>query len=218
MADLTKRWIQQHKQDPYYKKAKRQGYRSRASYKLMQISQRFDIIQPGHAVVDLGCAPGGWLQVAVELSGPRGTVVGVDLDKVKPLIGAVVFKGDMREPEVARKVMDALPAGRADVVLSDMSPNISGNYSIDHARSIELSETAFDFACKVLRGGGAFVVKVFVGDLFWNYQREVSTAFEFCKAHHPKASRSSSSETYIIGKRFRPTRTGRFDRPEQQKE
>lgn len=215
---MTKRWVQEHRQDPYYKKAKRQGYRSRASYKLFQISQRYGVIKEGQAVVDLGCAPGGWLQVAIELVGTRGTVVGVDLDRVKPLEGAVIIKGDMREPDVARKVTDALPAGRADVVLSDMAPNISGNYNIDHAKSIELAETAFDFACKVLRPGGSFIVKVFVGDMFKEFLREVSRPFTFCKAHHPKASRSSSSETYVIGKGFRPAPTGRFTPPEQQEE
>ena len=215
---MTRRWVREHKQDPYYKKAKSQGYRSRATYKLFQISQRFGILKPGHSVVDLGYAPGGWLQVAVELTGPRGTVVGVDLDRVKPLEGAIIIKGDMREEAIARKVVEALPTGRADVVLSDMSPNISGNYNIDHAKSIELSETAFDFACKILRPGGSFVVKIFVGDMFKAFLREVSRPFAFCKAHHPKASRSSSSETYIIGKNFRPAPTRRFERPEQPKE
>jgi 23S rRNA (uridine2552-2'-O)-methyltransferase len=215
---MTKRWLRDHKHDPYYKRAKAQGYRSRASYKLMQISQRFEIIRVGDSIVDLGCAPGGWLQVAVQLSFPGGTVIGVDLDRVKPMAGTIIFRGDMRDKEVARKVFEALPRGRADVVLSDMSPNISGNYNIDHAKSIELSELAFDFACKVLRPGGRFVAKVFVGDMYRDYLREVSKAFESCRAHHPKASRSTSSETYVIGKGFRPARAGRFEKPTQDEE
>jgi 23S rRNA (uridine2552-2'-O)-methyltransferase len=209
---LTKRWLRDHRKDPYYRRAKAQGYRSRASYKLMQISLRFDIIRVGNSIVDLGCAPGGWLQVAVELTGPTGTVVGVDLDKVKPLEGATILRGDMKDPEVARKVYEALPEGRADVVLSDMSPNISGNYNIDHAKSIELAETAFDFACKVLRPRGRFVAKVFVGDMYRDYLKEVAMSFESCRAHHPKASRSTSSETYVIGKGFRPARAGHFEK------
>ena len=178
----------------------------------MQISLRFEIIKPGNSIVDLGCAPGGWLQVALELSLPGGTVIGVDLDRVKPLTGAIIFQGDMREPEVARKVSEALPRGRADIVLSDMSPNISGNYNIDHAKSIELSELALDFACKVLRPGGKFVAKVFVGDMYRDYLREVSRYFQSCRAHHPKASRSTSSETYVIGKGFRPAKAGSYQK------
>lgn len=215
---MTKRWLMTHKRDGYYRKAKSQGYRSRASYKLQQISRRYNVIRPGNAVVDLGCAPGGWLQVAVELVGSRGTVVGVDIDRVKPLEGTIIIQGDMRVTEVAKKVVDALPAGRADIVLSDMSPNISGNYNVDHARSIELSETAFDFARMVLRPGGHFIVKVFVGDMFKAFLREVSKSFDFCKAHHPKASRSTSSETYVVCKGFRPASVGRYNKAEQQDE
>jgi len=215
---LTKRWLRDHKRDPYYKRAKAQGYRSRASYKLMQISQRFEIIRVGDSIIDLGCAPGGWLQVAVQLSYPGGTVIGVDLDRVKPMEGTIIFQGDMRDKEVARKVFEALPRGRADVVLSDMSPNISGNYNIDHAKSIELSELAFDFACKVLRRGGRFVAKVFVGDMYRDYLKEVSMAFDSCRAHHPKASRSTSSETYVIGKGFRPDKVGRYKKKSSDEE
>ena len=184
----------------------------------MQISLRFDIIRVGNSIVDLGCAPGGWLQVAVELSGPTGTVIGVDLDKVKPLEGATIFRGDMKDPEVAKKVFEALPEGRADVVISDMSPNISGNYNIDHAKSIELAEIAFDFACKVLRPRGRFVAKVFVGDMYRDYLKDVAKSFESCRAHHPKASRSTSSETYVIGKGFRPARAGHFEKQKLEEE
>jgi len=184
----------------------------------MQISLRFEIIRVGNSVVDLGCAPGGWLQVAVELAGPNGTVIGVDLDKVKPLDGTTIFRGDMKDPVVAKMVFEALPEGRADVVLSDMSPNISGNYNIDHAKSIELAEIAFEFACKVLKRGGRFVAKVFVGDMYRDYLKEVSKSFESCRAHHPKASRSTSSETYVIGKGFRPIRAGRTEKPKLEEE
>ncbi len=215
---MTKRWLRDHKRDPYYRRAKAQGYRSRASYKLMQISLRFGIIKVGNSIVDLGCAPGGWLQVAVELSSPSGTVIGVDLDKVMPLKGATIIRGDMKDPEVAKKVFEALPAGRADIVLSDMSPNISGNYNIDHAKSIELAEIAFDFACKVLKRGGKFVAKVFVGDMYRDYLKEVAMSFDSCRAHHPKASRSTSSETYVIGKGFRPVRAGRTEKPKLEEE
>jgi len=152
--------------------------------------------------VDLGCAPGGWLQVAVGLVGPKGKVIGVDTDKVRPVVGTVFIRGDMREEEVFQQVIDALPKGMANAVISDMSPNISGNYSIDHARSVELAETAFKFACKVLGKGGRLVIKVFQGEMFPAFLRKVKKRFGFCKAHSPKASRKASSEIYIIGKGF----------------
>ena len=199
---LTKRWLREHKSDPFYKKAKSSGYRSRASFKLQQIHKRYGIIRKGNTVVDLGCAPGGWLQVAVELVGPKGKVIGVDIDKVKSVEGALVIRGDMRDDEVFQEVVDALPKGRANVVISDMSPNISGKYSIDHARSVELAETAFRFACKVLGKGGRLVIKVFQGDMFPGFLKKVKRCFDFCKAHSPKASRKASSEIYIIGKGF----------------
>jgi 23S rRNA (uridine2552-2'-O)-methyltransferase len=200
---LTKRWLREHRKDPYYRKAKSTGYRSRASFKLQQINKRYGIIRKGNAVVDLGCAPGGWLQVAVEVVGPKGKVVGVDIARVKKIEGAEVIRGDMRQESIVEKVVAALPDGKAHVVLSDMSPNISGNYSIDHAKSIELAETAFDFGCKVLKSGGRMVLKVFQGDMFRNLLKKVKRQFEFCKAHSPKASRKSSSEMYIIGKGFK---------------
>jgi 23S rRNA (uridine2552-2'-O)-methyltransferase len=200
---LTKRWLKEHKNDPYYKKAKSTGYRSRASFKLQQIHKRYGIIRKGNTVVDLGCAPGGWLQVAVELVGPKGKVVGVDIDKVKTIEGVLFIRGDMRDDDVFQEVVNALPKGRANVVISDMSPNISGKYSIDHARSVELAETAFSFACKVLGKGSRLVIKVFQGDMFPSFLKKVKRSFGFCKAHSPKASRKASSEIYIIGKGFR---------------
>jgi 23S rRNA (uridine2552-2'-O)-methyltransferase len=199
---LTKRWLREHKQDPYYKKAKSVGYRSRASFKLQQINKRYGLIRKGNIVVDLGCAPGGWLQVAMGIVGPRGKVIGVDIARVRPIEGAELVRGDMREEEVVEKVVEALPEGRAHVVISDMSPNISGNYSIDHAKSVDLAETAFEFGCKVLRPGGNLVIKVFQGDMFPDLLKKVKDRFEFCKAHSPKASRKASSEIYIIGRGF----------------
>jgi 23S rRNA (uridine2552-2'-O)-methyltransferase len=168
------------------------------------MNRRYGIIKKGNTVVDLGCAPGGWLQVAVGIVGQRGKVIGVDIAKVRPIKDAVIIRGDMRQEAVVKEVVDGLPDGKADVVISDMSPNISGNYSVDHARSIELSETAFEFAQKVLGPGGRLIIKVFQGDMFADLLKKVKGYFEFCKAHSPKASRKASSEIYIVAKGFRP--------------
>lgn len=200
---MTKRWLREHKKDPYYKKAKSSGYRSRASFKILQICERYSLIRKGDSVVDLGCAPGGWLQVIKELVGPKGTIVGVDIDKVKPIGGVIIIRGDMRREGIARQVMEAIPKGKAHVVVSDMSPNISGKYNIDHARSIELSRTALDLAEMVLRPGGNFLVKVFQGDMFPDLLKVVKKRFGFCKAHSPRASRKASSEIYIVGKGYK---------------
>lgn len=195
--------MKEHKKDPYYKKAKSKGYRSRASFKLQQINKRYGLVRKGYSVVDLGCAPGGWLQVTLEIVGKNGTVIGVDLDKVKAIEGAIVLRGDMKDEKVVTQVVEALPGGKADVVISDMAPNISGNYSVDHARSMELSRTAFDFARQVLRPGGNFLVKVFQGDMFRDLLTDMKKRFDFCKGHSPQASRKASSEIYIVGKGYK---------------
>jgi 23S rRNA (uridine2552-2'-O)-methyltransferase len=152
--------------------------------------------------VDLGASPGGWSQVASELAGGSGKVVAIDLARIKPLDGVTILRGDMRTPETVEAVIAALGGSKADCVISDMSPDISGNYSIDHARSIELSEAALDFARKVLRFKGNFVVKVFQGDMSDEFLGKVRAQFASCRAFRPEASRSQSSETYMIGKGF----------------
>lgn len=210
---MTRRWVRERRDDAYYKKAKREGYRSRAAFKLKQIDRKYDVLREGDRVVDLGAAPGGWTQVAVEAVGPAGAVVGVDLDPITPLEGAVFLRGDMTRPETAREVAERI-GGEADVVISDMSPNISGNYSVDHARSVHLCREALRFAGRALRPGGRFVVKVFEGDLFKDFYDEVGEAFQFHKAYSPPASRNASSEIYVIAKGFKgesPKRRRRGD-------
>jgi 23S rRNA (uridine2552-2'-O)-methyltransferase len=198
---MTKRWLQTRRNDHYYKKAKRMNYRSRAAFKLIQIDSRFSIFEKGARVVDLGAAPGGWLQVAKEAVGPSGSVVGVDLDRIPPVDGTMTIKGDMRDERTINRLMDALE-GEADVVLSDMSPNISGSYHMDHARSVELVEIALSVASDVLRSGGSFVAKVFQGDMLNDLRGKVEALFDEVKLHSPKASRSSSSEIYIVARGF----------------
>ncbi|MDD1755907.1 MAG: RlmE family RNA methyltransferase [Methanomassiliicoccales archaeon] len=187
--------------DPYSKAAKRMDYRSRASFKLIQIDDKFKLLKRGAVVADLGAAPGGWLQVAAERVEPKGKVVGVDLQPIEPIEGVETVQGDMRKEETVLDMLEAL-GGKADVVLSDMSPNISGSYSMDHARSVDLCEHALEFAEKVLRPGGAMVLKIFEGDMMQEFLKRVKSSFKEVKLYGPDASRASSSEIYIIARDF----------------
>lgn len=209
---MSKKWLRESSKDAWYRLAKKEGYRSRASYKLQQINERHNVIKSGDRVVDLGAAPGGWSQVAVELtqSTPDAfTVVGIDLDAIEPLEGALFVRGDITLESAVQRVLD-VQGGEADVVISDMSPNISGSYTTDHARSIYLCEAALAFAHRVLRPGGNFVVKVFEGDLFPGFLAKVRADFHVVHAFAPAASRDASSEVFVVGKGFRGA--GRVDR------
>jgi len=198
---VSKRWMTERRNDPYSKAAKRMDYRSRASFKLIQIDDKFKLLKRGAVVADLGAAPGGWLQVAAERVGPKGKVVGVDLQPIEPLEGVDTVQGDMRKEETVMDMLEAL-GGKADVVLSDMSPNISGSYSMDHARSVDLCEHALEFAEKVLEPGGALVMKIFEGDMMQDLMKQVKARFKEVKLYGPEASRASSSEIYIIARDF----------------
>ncbi|MCX6651627.1 MAG: RlmE family RNA methyltransferase [Methanomassiliicoccales archaeon] len=204
---MSKNWLQERRRDYYYRKAKQLDYRSRASFKLIQIDDHFKIIKRGSTVVDLGAAPGGWLQVTAERVGPKGKVVGVDLQPIEPLEGVQTIKGDVRNQAVRDELL-ALTGGRVDLVMSDMSPNISGSYSMDHARSIELCEMALDFAMRTLSPGGRLLMKMFEGDLSNDFLAEVKKHFATVKRYSPEASRSSSSEIYVIAKGFGKTEEG----------
>lgn len=202
---VTKAWRAERRKDFYYRKAKKEHYRSRASYKLKQLDFRFALIEPGNTVVDLGASPGGWSQVAFELAGPGAKVIAVDIDRFAPIEGVTFLRGDIREESVVKRILELVPDG-ADVVLSDMSPNISGNYSYDHARSVELCEHALAVAVRVLKPGGDFVAKMFSGDMSKPFNDRVRRLFEEFHTNHPKASRTSSSEVYVLGLGFRPPR------------
>jgi len=199
---VTKRWRAERKRDYYYRKAKAEHYRSRAAYKLKQIDFRFDLIHEGDIIVDLGASPGGWSQVASELGGERSRVYALDIDRMVPIPGVEFVRGDIRDGAVVERLLAAMP-DKADVVISDMSPDISGNYPYDHARSVELCEHALGFARKVLKKGGNFCVKMFYGDLSEGYVRTVRKYFSEVYMHHPKASRSTSSEMYVVGLGFK---------------
>jgi 23S rRNA (uridine2552-2'-O)-methyltransferase len=206
------RWLEQHKRDHFYRTAKRAGYRSRAAYKLKQINKKFNIISRDDTIVDLGAAPGGWSQVAYEImSGStldedieeievKGKVIAVDLINLKPIDGVTIIRGDITNESTIEKILKY--ANSVNVVISDMSPDITGHYSVDQARSAFLAEKALELAKKILKPGGNFVVKVFQGEDFQSLLKKVKANFRFCKTFSPKASRMRSSEVYVVAKGF----------------
>jgi 23S rRNA (uridine2552-2'-O)-methyltransferase len=197
------RWYSERKREHFYKTAKKEGYRSRSAYKLKQIQKKFHIIKKGAIVVDLGAAPGGWSQVATELTGKNGLVIGVDLQPIKPIDGAIFIIGDMTKSETIENIKKKIQNKAVDVVISDMSPNISGNYSMDHARSIWLAENALKFAEEFLKPNGNFLCKIFEGESVKEFIDRVKSSFKIVKLHAPPASRKSSSEIYIVAKGFK---------------
>lgn len=194
------RWYIEKKKEHFYKEAKRRRYRARSAFKLIQIQKKFKIIQRGDRVIDLGAAPGGWSQVAKELVGEKGIVIGVDLSNIKPLKGVTFLKGDLTEDSTFRKIKQIIGDEKSDVILSDMSPNISGNYSVDQARSIYLCEHSLRLAETFLRPGGNFVCKAFVGEDLQDFIKKINEKFKTVKQFSPEASRKASSEIYIIGR------------------
>lgn len=188
------------KKDYYYRKAKKENYRSRAAYKLQQLDERFRLFKPGFTVIDLGASPGGWSQVAAEFVGETGRVISIDLKSIEPIEGVFVIKGDARSELTKGKVAELMADGKADVILSDMAPNISGNYSLDHARSIELAGMAVEYSQIFLRSGGNLAVKVFDGDMAQDFFSKIQTEFRVARRYSPKASRKTSSEIYMVGK------------------
>ncbi|SDR27377.1 23S rRNA (uridine(2552)-2'-O)-methyltransferase [Natronobacterium texcoconense] len=190
------------RKDHYYNKAKQEGYRSRAAYKLKQLDELENVIDRGDTVVDLGAAPGGWLQVAAERVGPDGQVIGVDLQRIKSLEdhdNVETVRGDMTEERTRERVVDAA-GGKVDAVVSDMAPNMSGEYSLDQARSLHLARQAFETALELLDTDGDFVVKIFEGPDVDDFRADVEEEFQYVRATSPKASRDESSEIYFIGK------------------
>lgn len=200
MAKSSKQWLRRHVTDPYVRKAREQGYRSRAAYKLIQINEKEKLLRPGGVVVDLGAAPGGWSQVAAAAVGRKGTVLAVDLLELAPISGVRVVRGDFREHDL----LQMLPDGRADVVLSDLSPNLSGIPNVDQARSAELVQAALDFCRKALKPEGAFLTKAFHGEAFEEVSKAVRSAFRDVKAAKPSASRGESNEIYLVARNLRP--------------
>ncbi len=196
---LPKAWIQDRKREYYYKKAKAENYRSRATYKLSQAAVKYNFIRRDDVVVDLGAAPGGWIQAARKIVGKRGFVLGVDLKPIESFPQEYVrtIVGDLTEPETTQQILDFLPR-KADVVISDASPNISGIWEVDHARQIDLATQALKIALCTLRPSGNFFVKVFEGDMLSKFTKMVEAHFESVKVIKPKASRAKSSEMFLL--------------------
>ena len=199
------RWYKEKKREHYYKEAKKQGYRARSAYKLKQIHNKYHLFHPGDTVLDLGAAPGGWSQVASEYVdvGSNGFIVGIDLSYIPPLPDVIFLQGDATQKQTIEQLQVILGTRVIDVVLSDMSPNISGNYSMDHARSIHLCTQSLDIATQLLKENGSFVCKIFMGELLDEFINEVSTHFTRIKRFSPPASRKSSSEIYLIAKHYK---------------
>ncbi len=192
--------MREHVTDPYVKRANAEGYRSRAAYKLQQIAEKDRLLKPGMTVVDLGAAPGGWTQVAVQAVGPSGRVVAVDLREMAQVPSAIAIHGDFSEPGTLDMVEEALDGQPVDLVLSDMAPNMSGIASVDQARAIGLAELALEFAVNHLKPHGSFLVKTFHGAGYDELVATMRRSFVQLQTRKPDASRSRSSEVYLLGK------------------
>lgn len=193
-------WLDRHVHDPFVKLAQKEGYRSRAAYKLLGLDERDHLLKPGMTVVDLGAAPGGWCQVAANKVGEQGKVFGIDLLPVSPVPGVQLFQADFTEEEGLALVEDALKGRKADLVLSDMAPNISGVKDADQAKHYMLAELALDFAVRWLKPEGAFVVKVFQGSGFEDYLKQVRAVFSKVVTRKPDASRDESRENFLVAR------------------
>jgi len=195
-----KSWMQEHVTDAYVKRARVEGMRSRAAYKLDEIAARDRLLKPGMVVVDLGAAPGGWSQVAAGRVGPRGRVIALDLLEMPSLAGVTFLCGDFRDDATLAELARVLGGQRADLVLSDMAPNLSGIASSDQARALELAELALDFALKHMKPQGNFLVKTFQGAGFEGYLKILRSRFSAVAVRKPEASRDRSREVYLLGK------------------
>ncbi len=198
----SKAWLKEHRDDPYVQRAQREGYRSRACYKLLELQERDQLIRPGMTVLDLGSAPGGWSQVAAALVGDRGRVIASDILPMDSLAGVEFIQGDFTEDVVFERILAAIGGEPVDLVMSDMAPNMSGMNAVDQPRSMYLVELALDLARRVLAPGGSFVAKVFQGEGFDDLIREVRAAFDRVLTRKPGASRPRSREVYLVARGY----------------
>jgi 23S rRNA (uridine2552-2'-O)-methyltransferase len=199
----SKAWLKEHRDDPYVQQAQREGYRSRACYKLLELQEKDRLIRPGMTVLDLGSAPGGWSQVAAELVGHKGRVVASDILPMDGLAGVDFMCGDFTEDAVFEQILQVIGEDSVALVMSDMAPNMSGMSAVDQPQSMYLVELALDMACRVLAPGGSFVAKVFQGEGFDALLGATRDAFDKVLTRKPKASRSRSREVYLVAKDFR---------------
>ena len=194
----SKQWLRDHFNDAYVKKSKYEGYRSRASYKLLEIQRKDNFIKPGMTVVDLGAAPGGWSQVAAELVGDRGRVIASDILPMDIIANVEFVQGNFTEQGVLDKLVDQLRGSQVDLVISDMAPNMSGMKGIDQPQAMNLAELALDMSRSVLKPGANFLVKVFQGEGFESFRQELRETFRTVKTRKPAASRTKSREIYLL--------------------
>ncbi len=202
-SNSSRRWLDRHFRDEFVKLAQREGYRSRAVYKLLEIQRRDRVIKPGMRVVDLGAAPGGWCQVAKHEVGETGRVVGLDLLPIDPIPEVTLIQGDFRETESLQALRDILRGHPVDLVLSDMAPNVSGMTAVDQPRLMYLCELALDFSGECLKPGGSMVIKVFQGEGFDAYLRRLRAGFGRVVSRKPKASRPKSREVYLVARDYK---------------
>jgi 23S rRNA (uridine2552-2'-O)-methyltransferase len=197
------RWLREHFSDEYVRRAQQEGYRSRAVYKLLEIHDKDRLLRPGLTVVDLGAAPGGWSQLAVRLAARQGAVIALDILPIEPLTGVECIEGDFRETTVLDRLLAALNGRPVDLVMSDMAPNTSGIKAVDQPRGMYLAELALDFARRCLRPGGDFLVKVFQGEGYDAFLKDLRAAFATVAPRKPKASRARSAEQYLLARNYR---------------
>ncbi len=198
----SSKWLQEHFDDPYVQRAQRDGYRSRASYKLLEIQEKDRLIKPGMTLVDLGAAPGGWSQLATRFATGTGRVVALDILPMDPLPDVEFVQGDFREQKVYEQLMQLLGERPVDLVISDMAPNISGMKAVDQPRAMYLAELAVDFSCNVLAQGGDLLIKAFEGEGMGELRRELRKSFQKVVTRKPAASRPRSREVYLVARNY----------------
>jgi len=196
-------WLKEHFDDKYVKMAQRDGYRSRASYKLLEIQEKDKIIRPGMTVIDLGAAPGGWSQVTSRLIGGQGRLIASDILEMDSIPDVTFIQGDFTRDEVLAQILEAVGNTQVDLVISDMAPNMSGLSAVDMPRAMFLCELALDLAGRVLRPGGDFLIKVFQGEGFDVYHKDIRKLFDKVQMRKPLSSRDRSREQYLLGRGFR---------------
>ncbi|MFZ4077511.1 MAG: 23S rRNA (uridine(2552)-2'-O)-methyltransferase RlmE [Legionellaceae bacterium] len=201
-SNSSKRWLEEHFNDPYVKKAHLEGYRSRAVYKLKEVDEKESLFRPGMTVVDLGAAPGGWSQYVSQKLAGKGQIIALDCLPIEPLPGVQMILGDFSETVVLNALKQLVPARQVDVVLSDLAPNMSGNAEIDMPRAGLLAELAFDFSEEMMRPGGTLFMKVFHGTGFEALVKSARARFKRVVIRKPSASRSRSRETYLLAKGY----------------
>ncbi|WP_412481473.1 23S rRNA (uridine(2552)-2'-O)-methyltransferase RlmE [Pseudomonas asiatica] len=196
-------WLREHFNDPFVKQAQKDGYRSRASYKLLEIQEKDRLIRPGMSVIDLGAAPGGWSQVTSRLIGGQGRLIASDILEMDSIPDVTFIQGDFTQDEVLQRILEAVGDSHVDLVISDMAPNMSGTPAVDMPRAMFLCELALDLATRVLKPGGDFLIKIFQGEGFDVYLKDVRTKFDKVQMRKPSSSRDRSREQYLLGRGFK---------------